>query len=97
MQFDRFEFRRALEVVVKLRLDLLTLDVQLAQCVNVADSELLRRLTFILQHEDFPAAFKQAQASGKPAIVRLKIDPEALTPGMTLSKIREKSLADKAN
>jgi acetolactate synthase I/II/III large subunit len=47
--------------------------------------------------EDFPAAFKEAQASGKPAIVSLKIDPEALTPGMTLSKIREKSLAEKAS
>jgi acetolactate synthase I/II/III large subunit len=46
--------------------------------------------------EDFPAAFKEAVASGKPAIVRLKIDPEALTPGMTLSKIRAKSLAEKA-
>jgi acetolactate synthase-1/2/3 large subunit len=45
--------------------------------------------------EDFPAAFKAAQASGKPAIVRLAIDPEALTPGMTLSKIRAKSLAAK--
>jgi acetolactate synthase-1/2/3 large subunit len=47
--------------------------------------------------EDFPAAFKEAVASGKPAIVRLAIDPEALTPGMTLSKIREKSLAEKAS
>ncbi len=45
--------------------------------------------------EDFPAAFRQAQASGKPAIIRLKIDPEAITPGTTLEKIRAKSLADK--
>ena len=45
--------------------------------------------------EDFPAAFKEAQASGKPAIIRLKIDPEAITPGTTLAKIRAKSLADK--
>jgi acetolactate synthase-1/2/3 large subunit len=45
--------------------------------------------------EDFPAAFKQAQASGKPSIVRLAIDPEAITPGMTLAKIRAKSLAEK--
>jgi acetolactate synthase-1/2/3 large subunit len=44
--------------------------------------------------EDFPAAFKEAQASGKPAIIRLKIDPEAITPGTTLAKIRAKSLAD---
>jgi acetolactate synthase I/II/III large subunit len=45
--------------------------------------------------EDFPAAFKEAQASGKPAIVRLKIDPEAITPATTLAKIRAKSLAEK--
>ncbi|HEY5063795.1 MAG TPA: thiamine pyrophosphate-binding protein [Xanthobacteraceae bacterium] len=45
--------------------------------------------------EDFPAAFKEAQASGKPAIIRLKIDPEAITPTTTLAKIRAKSVADK--
>ncbi len=45
--------------------------------------------------EDFPAAFAAAQASGKPAIVHLKIDPEAITPVTTLSKIRAKSLAEK--
>ena len=45
--------------------------------------------------EDFPAAFKEAQASGKPAIIRLAIDPEAITPTTTLSKIRAKSLAEK--
>lgn len=45
--------------------------------------------------EDFPAAFKAAQASGKPAIVRLAVDPEAITPTMTIAKIRAKSLAEK--
>ncbi len=45
--------------------------------------------------EDFAAAFKEAQASGKPAIIRLKIDPEAITPVTTLAKIRAKSLAEK--
>ena len=44
---------------------------------------------------DFPAAFKQAQQSGKPAIVRLAIDPEAITPVTTLSKIRARALAGK--
>ncbi len=33
---------------------------------------------------DFPAAFKAAQASGLPAIIHLKIDPEAITPTTTL-------------
>jgi acetolactate synthase-1/2/3 large subunit len=42
---------------------------------------------------DFPAAFKDAHASGKPAIIRLAIDPEAITPVTTLSRIRAKSLA----
>jgi acetolactate synthase-1/2/3 large subunit len=45
--------------------------------------------------EDFPEAFRQAQASGKPAIVRLAIDPEAITPAMTIAKIRAKALAEK--
>ncbi|HVZ53377.1 MAG TPA: thiamine pyrophosphate-binding protein [Pseudolabrys sp.] len=42
---------------------------------------------------DFPAAFAAARASGKPSIIHLKIDPEAITPGLSLSAIREKSLA----
>ncbi len=42
---------------------------------------------------DFPAAFAAAQASGKPSIIRLKIDPEASTPLATLAGIRAKSLA----
>ena len=45
--------------------------------------------------EDFPAAFGEAQASGKPAIIRLAIDPQAITPGATLAKIRAKALAEK--
>jgi acetolactate synthase-1/2/3 large subunit len=43
--------------------------------------------------EDFPAAFAAARDSGKPSIVHLKIDPDALTPGMSLSAIRQKALA----
>jgi acetolactate synthase I/II/III large subunit len=42
---------------------------------------------------DFPAAFAQALATGKPSIIHLKIDPEAITPGASLSTIREKALA----
>ena len=41
---------------------------------------------------DFPAAFAAARASGKPSILHLKIDPEAITPSATLASIREKSL-----
>ena len=42
---------------------------------------------------DFPVAFAAARASGKPSIIHLKIDPEAITPSATLTSIREKSLA----
>jgi len=44
---------------------------------------------------DFPAAFAQAVATAKPSIIHLKIDPEAITPGMTLGAIREKALGGK--
>jgi acetolactate synthase-1/2/3 large subunit len=42
---------------------------------------------------DFPAAFKTAQASGKPAVIQLRIDPDASTPAMTLTKIAAASRA----
>jgi acetolactate synthase-1/2/3 large subunit len=45
---------------------------------------------------DFPSAFAAAEKSGKPAIVHLKIDPEASTPTLTLSAIREKALAGRS-
>jgi acetolactate synthase-1/2/3 large subunit len=44
---------------------------------------------------DFPAAFAAAQASRKPAIIHLKIDPEAITPTTTLTKLREQGSAKK--
>jgi acetolactate synthase-1/2/3 large subunit len=43
--------------------------------------------------EDFAAAFDAAQQSGKPAILHLKLDPEAITPATTLGAIRAKALA----
>jgi acetolactate synthase-1/2/3 large subunit len=36
----------------------------------------------------FPAAFARARASGLPAVIELRLDPEALTTGMTLSETR---------
>jgi acetolactate synthase-1/2/3 large subunit len=42
---------------------------------------------------DFPAAYAGALQSGKPSIIHLKIDPQAITPATTLSAIREKALA----
>ena len=43
--------------------------------------------------EDFAAAFKAAQASGKPAILHLKVDPQAISPATTIDAIRAKALA----
>ncbi|MGN6306343.1 MAG: thiamine pyrophosphate-binding protein [Mesorhizobium sp.] len=40
--------------------------------------------------EDFAPAFQRAKKSGKPAIIEVKLDPEAITPTRTLSDIREK-------
>ena len=39
--------------------------------------------------EDFLPAFKRAVAANLPAILELKIDPEDITPGGTISAIRE--------
>ncbi|MCB5204981.1 thiamine pyrophosphate-binding protein [Neorhizobium sp. T786] len=39
---------------------------------------------------DFGPAFERARASGKPAIIEVKLDAEAITPAKTLTQIREK-------
>jgi acetolactate synthase-1/2/3 large subunit len=49
----------------------------------------------VTRTEDFAPAFERAQASGKPALVELRIDPDAITPATTLSAIREKALRSK--
>ncbi|TPP11491.1 thiamine pyrophosphate-binding protein [Rhizobium glycinendophyticum] len=41
--------------------------------------------------EDFAPAFLRARASGKPAIIEIKLDPEAITPTRTLTQIRNKA------
>ncbi len=47
----------------------------------------------VLKTEDFFPAFARAQASGLPAILHCRLDPEAITPARTLSAIREEALA----
>jgi len=42
--------------------------------------------------EEFGPAFDRAVASGKPALLHLKLDPEALTPAASLSEIRQAAL-----
>ncbi len=41
--------------------------------------------------EDFAAAFERARQSGKPALIEVKVDPEAITPTMSLSAIRHQA------
>jgi acetolactate synthase-1/2/3 large subunit len=43
----------------------------------------------VLTTADFEPAFERALASGLPAILHVKVDPEAITPSTTLSAIRE--------
>ncbi|MFC0245424.1 thiamine pyrophosphate-binding protein [Falsochrobactrum ovis] len=43
--------------------------------------------------EDFYEAFNRCERSGKPALIEIRIDPEALSPKMTLSQMREQGLA----
>ncbi len=42
---------------------------------------------------DFAEVFARAQASGKPALIELRLDPEVITPTATLSGLRAKALA----
>ena len=45
---------------------------------------------------DFAPAFERAVASGKPALLELRLDPEAITPRMGLSQIRESAQKNRA-
>jgi acetolactate synthase-1/2/3 large subunit len=44
---------------------------------------------------EFAPAFEAAQKSGKPALLHVKVDPEAITPATTLGAIRQKALAER--
>jgi acetolactate synthase-1/2/3 large subunit len=41
---------------------------------------------------DFPAAFARALEAGRPALIELRIDPDAITPRTTLGAIRKAAL-----
>jgi acetolactate synthase-1/2/3 large subunit len=43
--------------------------------------------------EDFAAAFDAALGAGRPALIELRVDPEALTPRQSLTEIREQAIA----
>jgi acetolactate synthase-1/2/3 large subunit len=42
--------------------------------------------------DQFAPAFERALASGKPALLELRIDPDAITTATTLSAIRKQAL-----
>jgi len=43
----------------------------------------------VSQSEDFEGAFARAQASGKPSLIHILTDPEASTPTVTLTQLRD--------
>lgn len=42
----------------------------------------------VLDTADFAPAFARARAAGRPAVIELRVDPEALSTGFTLSEVR---------
>jgi len=46
----------------------------------------------VARTEDFAPAFERAVASGKPALIELRVDPEAITPTATITALREAAL-----
>jgi acetolactate synthase-1/2/3 large subunit len=44
---------------------------------------------YVERTEDVEAAFERAVESGRPAVLHLKVDPEAITPRATITQIRE--------
>jgi acetolactate synthase I/II/III large subunit len=51
----------------------------------------------VLKTADFAGAFARAQAAGKPALIEIRIDPEAITPSTTLAALRANALAEKSD
>lgn len=43
----------------------------------------------VARTDEFAAAFSRARQSGLPAIIEVRLDPEAITPSKTLTEIRE--------
>jgi acetolactate synthase-1/2/3 large subunit len=43
----------------------------------------------VVKTEEFEPALQRALSANKPALIEIRIDPEAITPNMTLTQIRE--------
>ncbi len=50
----------------------------------------------VARSEDFPAALDRALAEERPALLELRVDPEAITPAQTLAQIREAATRGRA-
>jgi acetolactate synthase-1/2/3 large subunit len=46
----------------------------------------------VLRTEEFAPAFERAAAAGRPALLHVKIDPQALTMGASLDALRDQGL-----
>ncbi len=49
----------------------------------------------VTKTEEFASAFERAQKAGRPALIELRLDPEAITPSATLSGIRQAAQSPK--
>ena len=49
----------------------------------------------VTETKEFAPAFERALKAGKPALIEVKLDPEAITPRLGLSQIREIALKNK--
>ncbi len=47
----------------------------------------------VARTEEFAPAFERAAASGKPSLLHLKLDPQALTPNASLDQLRAQGIA----
>ena len=47
----------------------------------------------VARTEEFAPAFERAVSSGKPALLHLKLDPQALTPNASLDQLRAQGIA----
>jgi len=46
----------------------------------------------VTETAQFAGALENALAAGTPALIELRIDPEAINPRTTLSKVREEAM-----
>jgi acetolactate synthase-1/2/3 large subunit len=47
----------------------------------------------VVETAEFAPAFERSLAAGKPALIEVHLDPQAITPQMTLDAIRANALA----